>query len=254
VIKNYKKLLFSCLAAIFLLSGCASTTDPADTFKGESADQIFQQGESALRDNNYRDSIKRFEALDVQYPYDKHSELAKLHIIYAYYMSSDYASAESAADRFIHTYPVSHYADYAYYLRGLANYYQNLGIYERLFNVDLSARDLVQIKKSWQDFAVITQQFPKSRYAAPAHQYMIYLRNLIAQHALEVAKFYYGRGAYVAAVNRANDVVRYYQGSPAVADALVLMIKSYRAMHLNKNAENTLRILKFNYPKMADKI
>lgn len=251
MINRCKKTLFGCLTILCLLSGCASTTDPADLYKGETAEKIFQKGEAALRDKSYQESIKRFEALNVQYPYDKNSEMAQLHIIYAYYMTSDYASAESAADRFIHAYPVSHHIDYAYYLRGLSNYYQNLGVYERLFNIDLSTRDLAQIKKSWEDFAIIVYQFPKSRYASAAHQYMIYLRNLVARHELEVAKFYYKRGAYVAAVNRANDVIRYYQGAPTVPDALVIMVKSYRAMHLNESAESTLRILKYNYPNVS---
>jgi len=251
VTKLFQLWLVGCIALLGFLSGCSTSTDPADTYKGETAEKIFQNGEQALREGNYQESIKRFEALDVQYPYDKHSETAELHIIYAYYMTSDYASAESAADRFIHEFPASGYVDYAYYLRGLSNYYQNLGVYERLFNIDLSTRDLAQIKKSWQDFAVIVHQFPHSRYAAPAHQYMIYLRNIIARHELEVARFYFSRGAYVGAVNRANDVVQYYQGTPSVPYALVLMVKSYRAMHLNQNAQETLRILKYNYPELV---
>ncbi|MDX1901057.1 MAG: outer membrane protein assembly factor BamD [Gammaproteobacteria bacterium] len=252
--KLLKQWAMVCLASIALLSGCSTTTDPADTFKGETAEHIFHQGEIALRKGNYRECIKRFEALEVQYPYDKNSELAQLHIIYAYYMSEDYPSAESAADRFIQLHPVSRYTDYAYYLRGVANYYQNLGVYERLFAIDLSTRDLEQIKKSWSDFAAIAQQFPKSRYAAAARQYMIHLRNLMAKHIYGVAEFYYKRGAYVAAANRANEVVQGYQGAPVVPDALVLMVKSYRAMHLTQSADSTMRILKYNYPAVAKRL
>lgn len=240
-------ILMTAMMGAFL-TACSTTSDPAEAYKGETANQIFTRGESALRDRSYQDAIKRFEALDVQYPYGTNTETAQLHIIYAYYMTSDYASAEAAADRFIHAHPTNPHVDYAYYMRGLSNYYQNLGVFERMFAVDLAKRDLVQVKKAYADFNEIVKIFPDSPYAPAAHQYMVYLRNVIAKHELEVGQFYYERGAYVAAANRANSVVRGYQGAPAVPDALVLMIKSYRALHLKKNADDALVVLQYNYP------
>src|SRR5687768_16532066 len=112
-----------------LLTACSTTTDPAEAYKGETASQIFTKGEAALRDRSYQEAIKRFEALDVQYPYGRDTEVAQLHIIYAYYMANDYASAEAAADRFIHAHPTNPHVDYAYFMRGLSNYYQNLGVF-----------------------------------------------------------------------------------------------------------------------------
>lgn len=231
------------------LSGCSSTFDPADAYKGESAEQIFKSGEDRLRSKNYSEAIKRFEALDVQYPFGRNTEIAELHLIYAYYMSSDYLSSEAAADRFIHAHPTNPHVDYAYFMRGLANYYQNLGIFERFFTIDLATRDLVQLKKSYADFAELTSLFPHSRYAPAAHQYMVYLRNMMANHELHVAKYYFERGAYVAAANRANYLVQHFQETPAVPEGLVLMVKSYRKLHLTQNANEALMVLEYNYPK-----
>lgn len=240
--------LLPVIACGLLMAACSTTTDPAEAYKGESPEHIFQKGEEELRDKNYQEAIKRFEALDVQYPLDRNTETAQLQIIYAYYMSSDYASAESAADRFISAHPASPHVDYAYYMRGLSNFYQNLGVFERLFAVDLSTRDLTQLKKSFADFAQLVHQYPNSPYAAAAHQYMVYLRNTIATHELDVAKYYFGREAYVAAADRANLIVRHYDGSPAVPEALVIMVKSYRALNLTQNADNAMKVLEFNYP------
>lgn len=231
-----------------LLASCAAVTDPAEMYKGESAEQIFQKGEKAVRGHHYAEAIKRFEALDAQYPYGRNTEIAQLHIIYAYYMTSDYASADAAADRFIHAHPANPHVDYAYFMRGLSNYYQNMGLFERFFAVDLATRDLAQIKKSYADFAQLVSQYPNSYYAPAAHQYMIYLRNVLADHELEVAQFYYDKGAYVAAANRANLVVRHYQGSPAVPKALVIMTKSYRALNLKESASDAWTVLQYNYP------
>jgi outer membrane protein assembly factor BamD len=241
-------LLAALASLLVLMVGCASTSDPADAYKGETGEQIFEKGEKAMRSHSYRDAIKRFEALDVQYPLGHNTEIAQLQIIYAYYMTDDYALAESAADRFIHAHPGNPHVDYAFYMRGLANYFQNMGVFERVFAVDLATRDLNQIKKSYSDFADLVERFPDSRYAPAAHQYMIYLRNVLANHELQVAQYYYSRDAYVAAANRANVVVKNYQGAPAVADALVIMAKSYRALQLKSNEQETMAVLQYNFP------
>lgn len=243
------------LAIVMLLTtvivGCSTASDPAEAYKNETEQQIFDRGEAALRDHSYQEAIKRYEALEVQYPFGHDTEIAQLHLIYAYYMSNDYALAEAAADRFIHAHPTSPHVDYAYFMRGLSNYYQNMGVFERIFTVDLATRDLTQIKKSYTDFSQVVQHYPTSYYAPAAHQYLIYLRNTLANHELEVAQYYFNMKAYVAAANRANLVIRHYQGSSAIPDALVLMVKSYRALHLKQNEADTLAVLQYNYPNSS---
>ncbi len=243
--------LVAVVLLLTFLAACSTTTDPAETYKNETAQQIFQRGEEALRDHSYQEAIKRFEALEVQYPFGHDTEIAQLHLIYAYYMNSDYALAEAAADRFIHAHPSSPHVDYAYFMRGLANYFQNMGVFERVFTVDLATRDLGQIKKSYADFVHVIHEFPNSYYAPAAHQYLVYLRNTLANHELEAAQYYYNMKAYVAAANRANLVIRHYQGSSAVPDALVLMVKSYRALHLKQNEVDALAVLQYNYPNSS---
>ena len=250
MIKQRNYFFLSLLCGLFVgVTACSTTaSDPAEAYKGESGTHIFQAGEDALRDHNYHETIKRFEALDAQYPYGPEAETAQLHIIYAYYMSSDYPSTEAAADRFIHAHPANPNIAYAYYLRGLANYNQDIGVFERVFTVDLATRDLTQVKKAYSDFATIVSRYPHSVYAAPAHQYMVYLRNLLANHQLEVAQYYYSRGAYVAAVNRAAIVVQNYQGAPAVPQALVLMAKSYHQLHDAALENQMITLIRYNYP------
>ncbi len=242
------KIITALSLSSLLLSACSTTTDPAETYKGETPQYIFKKGEEALRDNSYSDAIKRFEALEVQYPVDPNTKIAELHIIYAYYETQDYASAEAAAERYIRAYPVSPHADYAHYMYGLANYYHNLGVFERLFSIDLATRDTSQIKKSFEQFSIVANQYPNSPYAPAAHQYMIHLRNVLAGHELQVAQYYYERQAYVAAADRANGVVQHFQGADVVPDALVLMVKSYRALHLTQAENQAMQVLQLNYP------
>lgn len=244
--------LFTCFTLLTLLigflTGCASSTEPSEAYKGEPPQEIYQRGKSALQDKSYAEAIKRFEALDVQYPLNPETEQAQLYLIYAYYMKEEHAMAVSAADRFIRLHPVNPHVDYAYYMRGVANYYQNLGVIERLFAVDLAKRDLTQIRRSYTDFSELYSRFPQSQYAPAAHQYMIYLRNVLADSELHIAEYYFDRKAYVAAINRSSDVVAHYQGAPAVPDALLLMAKSYRQLGMVRNEQEVMSVIQYNYP------
>lgn len=248
--KNVKFLFILCLVS--LLTACATaTTEPSEAYKDERPQQVFQKGVAALRSNSYSEAIKRFEALDVQYPYGPDTERAQLYLIYAYFMQEDYALAAAAADRYIRMHPTSSHVDYAYYMKGIANFNQNLGPLERVFTIDLAKRDLTQIKKAYVDFSALTMQFPNSCYAPAAHQYLIYLRNLLARHDLLIGQYYYCRRAYVASANRASDIVAHYQGSPVVLDGLVMMAKSYHHLGLSELEAETVRLLKYNYPTMT---
>jgi outer membrane protein assembly factor BamD len=246
-----KKLLVSLsltALAISLLTSCATSTDPSEAYRDETPQQIYQRGKAALEDKSYSEAAKRFEALEIQYPYGPDTEQAQLYIIYAYYMKEEYPLASSAADHFIRLHPASAHVDYAYYLRGLSDYYQNLGMFERIFALDLATRDLTQIQKSYNDFSELVNRFPDSKYAPSAHQYMIYLRNMIADHELQVGRYYYSRQAYVAAVEHASNVVAHFEGAPAVSDSLVLLAKSYHQLHETKLEQDTLAVIRYNYP------
>ncbi len=245
--KSLLSLLGATLATSFLAS-CSTTTDPADAYKGESAHEIYTRGKTALEDKGYSEAIKRFEALDVQYPYGMDTENAQLYIIYAYYMKEEFPLSSSAAERFIRLHPASPHADYAYYMKGLADFYQNLGIFERLFSLDLATRDLTQMQKSYDDFLQLVTRYPNSRYTPSAHQYVVYLRNLLANHEYQVAQYYYSRQAYVASAARAGNVVAHYEGAPIVVDSLVLLAKSYHQLGETKLEQDAVRVLKYNYP------
>lgn len=244
--KKCLKNLLLCLFVI-VLAACATTKDsPTDAYPNESPQKIYLAGKEALQDKNYTEAIKRFEALDIQYPYSPNISNAQLYLIYAYYMKEEYPLATAAADRFIRLYPAHPHVDYAYYMRGLSDFYRNLGLLERVFAVDLATRDLSQMQKSFDDFSMLVNQFPNSVYAPSAHQYMIYLRNLMANHELQVGQYYYSRGAYVAAANRAKNVVAHYQGAPAVQPALRLMYASYQKLGMNKLAADTALVMQYN--------
>lgn len=237
------------IAAIGLISGCASTTsDPTLAFQNKSSTQIYDGGERALANGDYGQAIKSFEALDALYPFTAHTEQAQLDLIYAYYENDDTASAGATAERFIRLYPQSAHVDYAYYMRGLSHFDQDRGWFQRIAPTDLSARDAGSMRQAFDDFSQLVRLYPNSVYTPDARQRMIYLRNMFAGYELHIAEFYFEKQAYVAAANRSNYVVQHFQGTPQVQDALGIMVRSYRKLGLRQLADQAQAVLQLNYP------
>lgn len=248
--KNFSRLLsLPCLFSIIV--GCTSAATPSEMFKGQSAEQIFTGGEKALAKGRYGSAVKHFEAFDSLYPFAPESEQAHLDIIYAYYKSGDLASAVAAADRFLHLYPRSARADYALYLKGLANYEQDRAWFIRYLPLDQSERDLGTAKEAFDDFSQLLRAYPNSSYAPDARQRMVHLRNLLAKYEVNIAQYYMQRQAYVAAANRANYVLQHYQQTPAMVDALGIMVKAYKKLGMNDRADEAWHVLQLNYPRSS---
>ncbi len=245
--KPIKYLLL--IASLFLLCACSSTTsDPAAIYKNQAEDQIFRGGEINLAKHHYSTAIKQFEALDALYPFGPHDEQAQLDLMYAYYQNDDVASSAATAERFIRLYPRSEHADYAYYMKGLADFYQDRGWVQRYFPTDLSQRDPGTMIQAFDDFSRLVQLYPTSTYADDARQRMIYLRNMFANSELHAANYYFQRQAYVAAANRANYILQHYDGTPQTENALGVLALSYHALGLNDLATQTIQLLQINYP------
>ena len=238
------------LALLWLasVSGCALLPDENDETKDWSASKLYSEAKSALSDGSYDQAIKYYEKLDARYPFGRYAQQAEIEIAYAYYKSGEPTSAIAALDRFIKTYPRHPNLDYVYYLRGLVNFNQGMNIVERYLPIDYSQRDPAATRQSFQDFGEVIRRFPDSKYAADAHQRMVYLRNNLAQYEIHVAQHYLQKGAYLAAANRGKYVVEHYQQTPAVADALQIMAQAYQAMGMNDLANDALRVLQKSYP------
>lgn len=242
------KLVFL-VSFVVMLAACASrSNDPFIAFNGQSASQIYQNAKRLMLNRHYSEAIKAYEALDVIYPFNHYSQQAQLELIYSYYQDNNMPLAKATAERFIHLYPTSKNIDYAYYMQALADINQDRGWYLRYIPIDLSLRDPGTMHLGYQELAEFIARYPQSRYVPDARQRMIYLRNLFASYDLHIADYYFRRKAYVAAANRANEIIRQYQGAPEIKQALIIMIKSYRILGLEDLANQALAVYRLNYP------
>lgn len=242
-----RSLAVSLLFALSL-SGCGLFPEQPDETAGWSPNKIYAEAKESMNNGAYDKAIKYFEKLEARYPYGRYAQQAQLETAYAYYKQNEAVSAIAACDRFIRLQPNHPNVDYAYYLKGLANFNEDLGILGYISNQDLTERDPKAARESFDAFKDLITRFPDSKYAPDARDRMNYLVNALASHQVHVANYYLRRGAYVAAVNRAQGSIKEYPDAPANEAALAIMIKSYDALGMKDLRDDTERIMRKNFP------
>ncbi|MEH6550508.1 MAG: outer membrane protein assembly factor BamD [Pseudomonadales bacterium] len=240
--------LLSAIALFALLLGGCSSNEEAPLEAGQSEKQLYKAAEERMQSSNFEQAVKNFQMLEAQFPFGPYAEQAQLELIYAYYRSFQYEASIEAANRFIRLHPQHPNVDYAYYLRGLANYNEGKGMFDRYVATDMTERDPGSARQSFNDFSELLRRFPDSEYAPDANARMVYLRNLLARHEINVANYYLRRGAVLAAAKRGRYAVEHYPKTPAVSDGLAIMVQSYLLLGYDDLAADSLRVLKENYP------
>jgi outer membrane protein assembly factor BamD len=240
------------IAALFLaivLSGCGLFPEVKDETSGWSANKLYTEAKEALNEASYDKSIKYFEKLESRYPYGRFAQQAQIEIAYAYWKSGEPASAVAACERFIKLHPNHPNVDYVYYLRGLINFNEDLGILGSVSNQDMTERDPKGARESFDAFKELVTRYPESKYAADSIARMKYLVNALASHEVHVARYYMKRTAYLASINRAQFALKNYPDAPATEEALFIMVKAYDLLGMNDLRDDVERVMRKNYPK-----
>ena len=236
------------LAFALLATGCSMLPEQIDETRDWTPNKLYTEAKTAIAEGSFEKGIKYFEKLESRYPYGRYAQQAQLEVAFAYYKQNEPASAIAACDRFIRLHPTHPSVDYAYYLKGLVNFNEDLGLLGHVSNQDLTERDPKAARESFEAFKELVTRFPASKYAADATARMKYLVNALAAHEVHVARYYMKRGAFVAAANRAQSAVKTYPDAPANEEALFIMVKAYDALGLNDLRDDSERVMKKNFP------
>jgi outer membrane protein assembly factor BamD len=234
------------------LIGCSWLPEQIDETKGWSASQLYSKAKEALDEGSYQTAIDYFEKLQARYPFGRYAQQAQLELIYAHYKNNEPDLAIATADRFIKTNPRNPFVDYAYYMKGIINFSRQNTVLDRLAPNDRAQTDTAATRQSYNDFAELVTKFPNSKYAEDARQRMLFLHNKLAAYEINVADYYMRREAYVAATNRATNVLENYAQTPSVPDALVILTEAYAKLGLTDLARDSLEVLKLNYPDSSE--
>lgn len=233
--------------ALLLLAACSST--PEDKTAAWSPNRIYAEARDELNAGSYDKAVPLFEKLEGRAAGTPLAQQAQLEKAYAQYKAGEQAQAIATLDRFMKLHPASPAVDYALYLKGLVNFNDNLGMFSWLARQDLSERDQKAAKESFEAFRELVGRYPESRYTPDARARMTYIVNSLAQSEVHVARYYYTRGAYVAAINRAQSALADYRDVPALEEALFILVRSYDALGMPELRDDSRRVLEKNYPQ-----
>lgn len=234
-----------------LLSACGLFPDKTDPTRDWSAARLYKEAKDELTSGGYEQAIKYYETLESRYPYGAYSQQGQLESAYAYYKQGEAASAVAAIDRFLKLHPNHPSVDYAYYLKGLVFFNEDIGLFGKISGQDTTERDPKAARDSFDAFKELAQRFPESKYTPDALARMKYLVNALASSEVHVARWYMRRGAYIAAANRAQFALQNYPEAPAIEEALFVMVKAYDALGMNDLRDDAERVMRKNFPKSA---
>lgn len=243
IMRSLQLSLFLC--TIFL-AACSSNEEKDEVTDTEQV--IYEIAQKQLRSSSWNSAGETLQLLEEHFPFGTYAEQAQLELIYTYFRTVDYELAIAASERFIRLHPQHRNVDYAYYMRGVASYYNETAITTVLIS-DVSNRDSGSAKESFNYFSQLLSRFPDSIYVSDARQRMIYLRNILARQEIHIANYYFRRGAFIAAANRGRYVVENMQGTPAVPDGLAVMAQAYHLLEMQDLADDSVRVLAKNFPE-----
>ena len=245
------KLSVVCALALaigaMLTSGCSTT--PVDRTAAMSPEQIYAEAKDELKVGAYDKAITLLEKLEGRAAGTPLAQQAQLDRAYALYKTEQSAQALATLDRFIKLHPASPALDYALYLKGIINFNEDLGLFSSITRQDLAERDQQAAKESFSSFKELVVRFPASHYAPDSRLRMNYIVGSLAQYEVHVARYYYSRGAYLAAINRVQQAVTDYRSAPALEEGLFILYKSYEALDMPQLRDDARRVLELNYPK-----
>ena len=233
----------------FGLALTACSTAPVDPTGNWSPNKLYAEAKEESSSGSYDKAIPLFEKLEGRAAGTPLAQQAQLEKAYAQFKGGEQLQAVATLDRFIRLHPASPALDYAMYLKGVVNFNDNLGLFGSMTRQDLSERDQKAAKESFESFKELATRFPDSRYTPDARLRMSYTVNTLAQSEVHVARYYFSRGAYVAAINRAQTAIAEYRNVPAIEEAAYIIYKSYDALGIVQLRDDAKRVLETTYPK-----
>lgn len=243
--------LFRLFAALFValaMAGCSSLGDGPDETAGWSASKLYAEAKDAQADGTWDKAAKYLEKLESRFPYGRFAQQAQLELGYVYWKGNEPGSALAACDRFIKLHPNHPAVDYVYYLKGLINFNEDLGLLGYISTQDPTERDPKAAREAFDAFRELVTRFPNSKYTPDAIKRMDYLVNALASLEVHVGRYYIKRGAYIAAANRAQFAITTYPRAPAIEEAMFILVTAYDKMGMNDLRDDADRVMRKNFP------
>lgn len=208
--------------------------------------QLYSEAQESLQGGNWTSAIERLEALDSRYPFGAYTEQVQLDLIYAYYKNDDLPLALATIERFSRLNPTHERSDWVLYMRGLSHMAQDRNFMHDIFRIDRSDRDPEPVKAAFADFDRLLKRYPNSAYAEDAAKRMVALKNRLANYDLATADFYLRREAWIAAINRTQELQKTYPDTEAARKSLSIQKQAYEELGMKEQVERTEKLMELN--------
>ncbi len=234
------KYLVTLIIVNLVLLGCSTLKN---RLPDNSPATLYASAHHKIQRGNFKGAISQLEILDNRYPFEPYSKQVQLDLINAYYKSGNLQSALIYSDRFMRFNPIHPNIDYVIYIRALSEIELDKNILHSFFSINRSDRDPEHAYAAFRNFVQLIQRFPNSQYVNDAKKYLTYIKDRLAKYELSVIDFYAKRGAYIAVINRTEQMLREYSDTKAIMKALPLMQNAYKQLQLNSEAEKVAKII-----------
>lgn len=224
-----------CGLLLLLLAACAG--DQA-VQQRDSVEVLYNRAIDQLIGGNPALAARAFDEVERQHPYSIWARKAQLMAAYAYYETNEYDDAILAAQRFVELHPGNRDTPYAYYIIAVS-------YYEQIADV---GRDQKITELALNSLQEVIDRYPATAYARDARLKIDLARDHLAGKEMEIGRYYLRQGALLAAINRFQVVVREYQTTNHVPEALHRLTEAYIVLGLTDEAQSTAAVLGHNYP------
>lgn len=219
------------------LTACAGA--PKEVKQEMAPEAYYEKAMAYMDEKNFQQAIPLFEDLERKHPYSQWSTQGKVMMIFAQYEMKRYSETVDSADRFMRLHPGYKDLDYVYYMKAMS-------YYNRLADVK---RDQTYTRKALDVFVELQKRFPNTKYAQDVDKKILLCRDHLAGQEMTVARYYQKQGRMIGAINRYQSVVKEYERTSQVPEALFRMTEVYVSLGLSDKAQQSAAILGHNFPE-----
>ena len=223
-------------ATLATLAACAAPDVPEQVERP--ADILYDEALELALNGDGKKAAPKFEEVERQHPYSDLAVRAQIMAAWAFYIDNNYPQAIASLDRFIELNPADGMVEYAYYLKALS-------YYEQIVDVERDAEMTLLALTAFEDLLL---RYPDGLYSKDSRLKADLARSHLAGKEMAVGRFYVESGHYGAALRRFENVVRDYQTSNQVPEALFRMVEAYLALGLVEEADRVGSVAVYNYP------
>jgi outer membrane protein assembly factor BamD len=246
-LQRLARFVFVLVAAAFI-AGCSSVKGDIDPTAGWTAQHLYKDAREQISSSNWKDARERLQAIEARYPFGIYAQQALMDLAYVDWRDGEPEQALADISRFQQQYPNHAGTDYMLYLKGLVTFTPPSAAFSDITHQDPSERDPKGLRESYAAFQTLVKRYPDSIYTKDAKLRLAWLVSTLAKSETHIAEYYYKRGAYVAAADRAQRVITNYQGTEVAEKALYIMYLSYGKLGLPKLQADAKRVLDKNFP------